>query len=52
MLSLEEKEEIWNKLDEVVESVLRTERLVIGDDFCGLLVLRREMQKDRWWWIL
>lgn len=51
MLSLEEKEEIWNKLD-VVESVLRTERLVIGDDFCGLLVLRREMQKDRWWWIL
>ncbi|KAI5619328.1 hypothetical protein C0J50_21359 [Silurus asotus] len=32
---MEEKEKFWSELDEVVECVLRNERLVIGADFNG-----------------
>lgn len=57
---LEEKG-IWNEMDEWVERVSKTERLVIEADLSGLVdegnttdeVLDwRVMQKDRWQWIL
>ena len=32
---MEEKEDFWSELDEVVESVSKEERVVIGADFNG-----------------
>ena len=62
----EEKDKFWTDLDEVVESIPKEERLVIGADFNGhvgegnrgddnvmgrYMATRREMQKGRCWWI-
>ena len=40
---MEYKEDFWSELDEVVESVSKDERVVIGADFSG-----GERQKERW----
>ena len=61
----EEKDKFWTDLDEVVESIPKEERLVIGAGFNGHvgegnrgdenvmedMATRREMQKGRCWWI-
>lgn len=42
---LEEKEKIWSDLDEVMLSIPRSERVVIGADFNDMLVQKTEMMR-------
>ena len=63
--SMEEKNDIWEDLDGLIESVSKQERIVLGvdnghvsegnmgdEEIMGGMVLEREIRKDRWLWIL
>ena len=64
--SMEEKNEFWENLDGLIESISTEERIVLGADFnghvgegnigdeeiMGRYVLQQEIWKDQWLWIL
>ena len=64
--SMEEKNDFWEDLDELIESVSKEERIVLGADLNGHVgegnigdeeimggtVLEQEIRKDQWLWIL
>ena len=64
--SMEEKNDFWEDLDELIESVSKEERIVLGADLNGHMgegnigdeeimggtVLEQEIRKDQWLWIL
>ena len=64
--SMEEKNDFWEDLDELIESISTEERIVLGADLNGhvgegnigdeqkkgSMVLEQEIRKDQWLWIL
>ena len=64
--SMEEKNDFWEDLDGLIESIPKEERIVLGADLnkhvgegnigdeeiMGGMVLEQEIRKDQWLWIL
>ena len=64
--SMEEKNDFWEDLDGLIESISKEERIVLGADLnghvgegniadeeiMGGMVLEQEIRKDQWLWIL
>ena len=60
--SMEEKNDFWEDLDGLIESISKEERIVSGADLNGHVgkagtrnngvVLEQEIRKDHWLWIL
>ena len=56
---MEEKNDFWEDLDGLIESISTEERIVLGADLnghggnnMGGTVLEQEIRKDQWLWVL